>query len=473
MKFYFSYLVILIAFLGCKDDKHKTIIDYAYIGGEIINPSANYVVLSKEEKVIDTIKLDGRNRFLHKVKHLKEGIYTFKHGVEYQMILLEPRDSVLFRLNTLDFDESLVFSGRGDKKNNYLINEFLENEREEKYVIKLCQLNPNAYQTHIDSLKDRKVKLYERFIDKHEPSELFKKIAQANIDYSHYSNKEVYPFIHYGRDKASILKSLPDDFYDYRKHINYNDEFLSSYHNYNTFLRHSLSNLSLKVHDAHNTGKPFNRNSLCYNLDKLKLVDSLVTNTAIKDDLLYHFTMNYLSRSKNEKNNNIILKSYLSKTNSTKGKEKMTGYTYAINSLKEGSEIPDIELIDLNNEVVKLSSLTPSTTVVTFWSNVYYKHFKESHFKLKKLRLKYPEVTFISINIDGLGVNKSKKILEKYNFESSNAYLFKNPKEATDVLAVYPLTKTIILDKNNKIENCHTNIFSVYFEKQLLGLLNK
>ena len=142
MKFYLSFLFILITFLSCKNDSNRVAVNYAYIGGEIINPNTNYIVLSKDKIIIDTIKLDGRNRFLYKVKNLDEGIYTFRHGGEFQMILIEPADSLLFRLNTLDFDESLVFTGEGDKKNNYLINEFLQNEKEERHIVRLCQLKP-------------------------------------------------------------------------------------------------------------------------------------------------------------------------------------------------------------------------------------------------------------------------------------------------------------------------------------------
>lgn len=472
MKFYLSIILVLITLFGCKKDS-KTNVNYAYIGGEIINPNTNYIVLSKDETIIDTIKLDGRNRFLYKVKNLDEGIHTFRHGGEFQMILIEPADSVLFRLNTLDFDESLVFTGEGDKKNNYLINDFIENEKEERHIVRLCQLNPITYQNHVDSLKARKVLAFNKYKSKYKYSPLFEKIALANIDYSYYSNKEVYPFVHYGKNKAAILESLPNDFYAYRKDINYNNEFLSSYHNYNTFLRHHFSNLSLKMHDDHATIKSFNRKSLCYNLDRLNLIDSLVTNTTIKDDLLYHFTIKYLSNSKNEEFNNAILKSYLDKCTSEKGKKMMMRYTRSINNLKEGAMLPTIVLFDYNNNELDINSLINKNTVITFWSNIYYEHFKESHYKLKELKEKYPEIKFISINVDQYGLSKSKNILDSYQFDKSYEYQFKNPKEASEILALHPMTKTFIIDKNKKIVNSNTNIFSIYFEKQLLALINK
>ncbi|WP_298535611.1 hypothetical protein [uncultured Algibacter sp.] len=473
MKFYLSFILLLLSFLSCEEDSKKADVNYAYIGGEIINPNTNYIIISKDKTIIDTIKLDGRNRFLYKVKNLEEGLHTFRHGGEFQLILLEPADSVLFRLNTLDFDESLVFTGEGDKKNNYLINDFLENEKEERDIVRLCQLNPESYQNHVDSLKVKRIRTFEKFKKRNEFSPLFEKIAMANINYSYYSNKEVYPFVHYGKNKAAILESLPKDFYAFRQNINYNDEFLSSYHNYNSFLRRHFSNLSLRTHDKHATAKAFNRKSLCYNLDRLNLIDSLVTNATIKNDLLYHFTIKYLSISKNEEFNNAILKSYLDKTTSEDGKKIMTRYNASINRLKDGSGLPPIRLVDYNNKDLEIGSLIKKPTVITFWSNTYYEHFKENHYKLKELKEKYPEVTFVSINVDEYNLNKSKKMLEGNQFDKTHEYQFKHPKEASEVLAVHPMTKTIIIDKKKKIVNSNTNIFSIYFEKQLLGLINR
>lgn len=472
MKLYFTFVFILITLIGCKKDSNEPIVDYAYLGGEIINPTTNYIVLSKNEAIIDTVKLDGRNRFLYKIDNLNKGLYTFRHGGEYQLILLEPEDSLLFRLNTLDFDESLVYSGKGAKKNNYFINEFLDNEEEEKYILKLCQQEGRIFQKRLDSIRNFKVKALESFTNKYEPSALFLKIANANIDYSYYFSKEVYPFAHYGSNKISILKSLPEDFYNYREAINYNDDFLSSHHIYNKFLRYNLSNISLNSHDKHDENACYDKKSLCYNLDRLTLVDSLITNPAIKDELLYHFAIGYLSKSKNEEHNNKLLKSYLNKTKSEKGKVMMARYTNSINRLKEGHELPVVKLISFDNDVHKINSLINGPTVLSFWSQIYYEHFKESYYKLKELKVKYPEVTFISINIDNYDLEKSKKLLEGHGFYNSNQFKLKNIKDAQEILAVYPMTKTILVSKNKKIANSNTNIFSAEFEEQLLGLIN-
>ena len=102
-----------------------------YFGGQIVNPGENFITLSKDDIVIDTIYLDKENNFLTQINIEEEGLYSFKHSLEYQYVYIQPRDSILIRLNNWDFDESLVFSGRGSEKNNFLISLYLQNEEEQ------------------------------------------------------------------------------------------------------------------------------------------------------------------------------------------------------------------------------------------------------------------------------------------------------------------------------------------------------
>ncbi|MBP0902259.1 TlpA family protein disulfide reductase [Mariniflexile gromovii] len=473
MKLHILGLLVILTLFNCKNDGNNSADNYAYFGGEIMNPNGDFVVLLKSDEVIDTIKLDNRNRFLYKINDLKEGLYTFYHGGEIQMVLLEPKDSLLFRLNTLEFDESLVFTGIGDKKNNYLMNEFLENEIQEKKIFKFCQLKPDTYERRVDSLKAFKLDKLNKFRSKYNPSPLFDKIAKANIDYSYFSSKEVYPFVHHGNNKGDIVKSLPKDFYDYRKSINYDDDFFKEHNHYNSFLRYSVNNFALEDHLQHSTDKEFKRNSLCYNIDRLKIVDSLIKNKNIKNDLLYHFTSIYLSKSNNPENNDAIVKSYLSISTDETGKTEIKRFATSLNNLKEGGNFPNIKIIDYKNAELEINSLINTATVICFWSNQYYNHFKESHYKLNELKEKYPEVKFIAINIDDFGQDKPKASLKENRFKFKDEYQFKNPKESIEALAIQPMTKTIVLDKNKKIVYSNTNIFSGNFEEQLLGAINR
>ena len=79
------------------------------------------------DQAIDTFYLDENNNFFGELKIASEGLFYFTHGYENQYLYLQPNDSLLLRLNTWDFDESIVFSGNGSGKNEFLINLFLQN----------------------------------------------------------------------------------------------------------------------------------------------------------------------------------------------------------------------------------------------------------------------------------------------------------------------------------------------------------
>ncbi|MFC5048795.1 hypothetical protein [Aquimarina hainanensis] len=114
IRFYICILFSLILY-SCGTEKEE-IRESTYFGGEIVNPNSHYIILYREYGKGDTIYLDKNNRFLYKMDSLQEGAYLFYHSPENQIVLLEKGDSTLIRLNTLEFDESLVFTGDGAKK---------------------------------------------------------------------------------------------------------------------------------------------------------------------------------------------------------------------------------------------------------------------------------------------------------------------------------------------------------------------
>ena len=471
MKLHFSiFFLALIACVGCKKDSNAS---YAYFGGEIINAVDDYIILSKDNTVIDTIKLDGNNRFIYKIKKLQTGFHTFRHGAEIQIVLLEPHDSIMFRLNTYEFDESLVFTGIGAKKNNYFIEEYLQNKTEQKRIFKYCQLDSKIFSNRIDSIRAHKNQKLNKFQKKHSPSDLFISIAQANIDYNYYTRKEIYPFIHYGKNKSELIKSLPKDFYAYRKNADYKNDFNKSDFVHNNFIKSNLNNLALEKHIKHNEAKNFSRKSICFNIDKLDLIDSLIKTPAIKNKMLFKSTYDYLSKNENVKNNEAIVNSFLQKSTNEKNNTKIKSLVLILDQLKTGNTFPDITVFDLKNKQTEINNIVKKPTAVYFWSHNFYNHFKDSHKKVKELRNKYPEIDFIAINIDNKKPDTWLTSIQNNRFSLNKEYRFTEPKKASKTLAIYPMTKVFVIDKDKKIVHSNTNLFTLKFEEQLLGLISK
>lgn len=469
-------LLIAVSFVSCMQDSKNETGDIAYLGGEIINPKNDFVILSKSDKVLDTIILDNNNRFIYKVENLESGLYTFRlpaaDGLEYQMVLLEPNDSIMFRLNTLEFDESLVFTGNGAKKNNYLINLFLEGEIEDKAVLGFSQLPAIEFEQRLDSIRNNKLKKLNAFHTKYQLSPIFNELVEANINFDYYLSKEVYPFVNYSTSERRTFESLPENFYDYRKTIDYSHNNLKDYFPYYSFLKHHFENIALSEHFKHSTDSVYNIKSLNYNLTRLKLIDSLVVNDSIKNSLLLQSAIEFISNSQNTAEYDSLLVSFNKKNTNKRHQEYVTNVVTSLKNLKPGSKLPEVYVIDFDQNEKSLNSIINKPTVLYFWSDNYRTHI-DSHIKANELKTKYPEVQFIAINVNNFDENLWKKVLIHFNYPKENEYQFKNPKEAKHMLAIYPINKVMIINKKGEIVNAHTNMFSIRFEEELLGLLNK
>ncbi len=469
---YLGLILSLFLFVGCKDDT-TTKSDFAYLGGEIINPNDNYVVVYNANTILDTIQLDSDNRFLYKIEDLNSGIYFFKHNPENQIVVLEPNDSIIFRLNTMEFDESLVYTGKGSKKNNYLVNLFIENEQNNTELLDFCELTPTEFETKTDSIRDKQLKLLERFTERLNSSNLFNDIAEAKINYNYYANKEIYPFAYYGEKEIKNLKSLPKDFYSYRKNVDYNNEHLRSFFQYYRFLETHFNNIALNQYFEHTHDSIFNKKSLHYNLDKLALIDSLITNDSIKNDLLKYTAGPFIYNSKSNSNTKTLLSDYKTRCTNNKDKKRMQRLASSVMQLEPGTKLPTVKVINSDNKTINLASIIKSPTVIYFWSYNSKSHFKDSHRKIKELKVKYPELNFISININNDKHNLWKRSLKQYNFPDKNEYQFVEPDIARKNLVINRIQKVMILDSNAVIADSNANMFDTYFEELLLGLLNK
>ena len=223
-------LFVLLFVVGCKNSDQ--VASAVFIGGDIINPSNNYVVLYDTQNRIDTLYLNSENRFLYHFTDFKPGIHSFVHGGKHQSILLEVSDSIMMHINTHDFDESIVYNGFGAKKNNYLINLLLKLEKEDSQTNEFYEKSPEEYYQNIETLITQNISELELFLKTNPNSELFKKIAIASIKYHYFMRKELYPYRHFGKNNLTNFKEIPSHFYDFRKEIVYNDLDLKDFYPY-------------------------------------------------------------------------------------------------------------------------------------------------------------------------------------------------------------------------------------------------
>lgn len=390
------------------------------------------------------------------------------------MILLEPNDSIMFRLNTYDFDESLVFTGNGAKKNNYLIKTYIANENEAKKLSRYAQQEPEVFNAFIETRRQNRLNDFYAFLDHNGGTPFFKSVIEANINYNADADKEIYPFAYFGNNKLTHIKDLPADFYAFRESVDYNANHLSNFFSYNRFLFAHFDNLALKSFYKNNAyHSAFNRHSTEYNKSKLFLIDSLVSDETIKNNLFKYKTRDFISHNHSEADSQEILNYYLSKSTNIDDKAYMEDLVASLKQLRQGNPLPSLTVVNYANKECALPEIIKKPTIIYFWTSNRKEQYRNSHYKVRELKSKFPKMDFISVNINDNDDESWKSIINQYQFPTTCEYKFKDSKKALQTLALNYLNKAIIVDKDGNILHANANIYNSEFENTLAELLQQ
>lgn len=448
----------------------------AYFGGEIVNPTADYVYLYWNNTVIDSAQLNQNNRFAFHLENLKEGLYHFDHN-EYQYIVLEKGDSLMVRLNTLDFDESLVFTGKGAIKNNFLMDMFLIYEDEEKAVNKYSELEAEAFMERIDSLRAMKQNLLKDLNADQTLSPLSLHIAQSAINYRYFRDMEEYPFVHRRRTGKDQIQELPARFYAFRENISYNDSLLTYYSPYFNYLITHFSNLALGYckKDCAKKERNFRRSSH-YSKHKLKLIDSLVSqNKTVRDNLTRNAAFSYLLARHTAAENSEFMLAFKQYASDNQHQEEIDEFYTNVQHMQEGLNIPTLHLVTKTGDKLELSSNNfKRNTVFYFWNYHQRNHLSNILTRIHHLKVKYPDFDYIGINVN----NDQKQWLQniatiKDREDAKNQYRTDNVEELLSTLVIKNLNKVIVVDSDGKIAEGFANIYYTrHLENSLESIKN-
>ena len=453
-------VILLLTLFSCKE-KNNPVDGTTWIGGQIVNPKLDYVIFGQGKLVMDTVKLDSNNFFLYRTDKIKEGLYTIRHN-ETQVFYIEPGDSLLIHVNTIEFDESLAYSGKGAEQNNLLMDLYLRSEKENKILPKWYTLSPEEFTSKIDSIKVEKEIEYKDFLDKNTVSEGFKEVAQASIDYDYFSKKEMY-----GMANRSRIETIADDFYNFRKEIDFNNEKLRFYYPYYRFLNRHFTNLTIAKHPLGT-----DRNSYDFSVDKINAINSAISNDSIKNSLLRYTAFRYLFCAKDPNEEKQFYELFASLNNNSRHLIEIEELTEATIKMSKGNLISNVPLLSMDNNVLNLHSVVTKPTVLYFWSADSPNQAKMVHNRSAELKSKYPEYNFIAINKD-THFKKWRNTVKNLGYNPKQEFQLENVPEAEKQLVLSTTSKAIILDKNSVILDGNTNMFNNDFEELLLGFLNQ
>lgn len=434
-----------------------------FFAGEIVNPTSDYVVLFKDNIVVDSAKLDAKNRFAFELNSASEGLYHFTHK-EYQYLYLEKGDSIMTRLNTMDFDESLVFSGKGSEINNFLLELFLVQEKEEELMYKkVYRLEPEEFHVIIDSLRLLRLAELDALDKEQILSKNSKEIAEASINYTYYNYKELYPFEH-GKHagEKSIHINLPSDFYQYRQNLSFNNSNLNYLRPYYDFMKSHFKNLSYRS-CAHNCSGKGNAvmNKLHFNRHKLHLIDSLAKEPELKDNLFRNVAVDYLLMAHDtELNNRSFIEDFHKLSENNRHSEEIDNLYEGIQNLQPNKKIPDITVYDDNTDEISLQKIAKDKkTVFYFWSGANKRHFKKITKRAKYLSSKKPEYNFIGINLN-TDETVWKQMILSAGLDSGKQYRAIDSDELRQVLIIDVPIKCIVADEGAVIVDAFSTLYN-------------
>lgn len=421
--------LMFILLSSCNFNNNKV----SYFTGKIIKKTTDKISILKDEYILYETLISNDGVFFMSLDSIKDGLYNFKHLPEFQYVLFENGDSLVLRLNALDFDESLVFNGKGSSKNNFLIDIFLSHENEQNYLNSKFRENPYNFKNIIDSLLNIKQLQFEDFKKLKKSNKTSELIIEHAIKLPLYLKLEAYLS---GLKTKEELNMSSENFYNFRSDINLNIEELSNFKPY-------LDYIILRTNNE--SGIDFNSFSnldLQFNLDRIKFVNATIINPVLKSKILRYIAFEYLLKEDILTDIETFLNMFLEISVDQKTNLEIKQLYSNISFLQKDKYLPEIELTNTYGKSKNITDFISNKPIIyIFWS-----YELNSH----KITLFDKVFDFIKSN-------------NKYNFHCININSSK----------IKWRESLSFIKKNNNIKHFIANDFNNMSKKMILNNLNK
>ncbi len=420
----FLLFISLIILISCKNDNKQT-----FFNGKILNKSSDEIILSIDENPLYNSLISENGNFSITIDSLESGLYNFFLQPEFQYVILEEGDSIYIRLNSLDFDESLVFMGKGSAKNNFLIDVFLKNEEHNDILNSYYNMSFDDYLIKVDSLFNNQKELFKEFSKNNHLSYFSENLIFDAIKYPLLEKIQSY-IVSNNLD----LNRLEIDYSKYE--IDFNNNSISSYKPYIDFIYLYSFNLT----------KSLSNNN--FQVERLKILDSLVQSENIKSKLFRFLAFEILLNEKSIKEKKIFFEEFKNISDYSSINNEVEILLKNQLQLSPGNSFPSIKGYDLNGNIKDISTID-NKKIIFFWSYDQNAHLNSIYQKINYLENKYLSYELISLNInDDFDKWKSnyKPTINVTNLQTNDfEYMSKK-------LILDNLNKVFIIDENNIIQ---------------------
>lgn len=186
----------------------------------VIGQSKNQIKFTAkiENRNSDTLVIKGKNNFKQVIPIDKKGVfaasfdapkgfYMFSDGTESSNLYLKPNSEVNLTMNAKQFDETIIYKGKGVNESNFLAQQALKDEQFQESAFKLEQ---DAFVSSLDG----KLKKDTESLEKGDFDAEFKTALKQSFESFHQYASEEYD----RASKANKLVGKPSPEFDYENH---------------------------------------------------------------------------------------------------------------------------------------------------------------------------------------------------------------------------------------------------------------
>jgi hypothetical protein len=446
-KHFFGILKLLFIgiFTSCNNQIDS---DRIFFGGQIVNPSSTYVTLYKDNKTIDSLALNLNYRFFKYYDSLESGVYKIEHIPEYKSVFLEKGDSIWARINASSFDESIVFSGHGAAKNNFMMDLLLSFAKENSFLSSKYSSDSQTFTKLIDSLLVEKKNKWIFMDSINQLSPIAQKITQAAYIYPYATRKERYALL-----RGTYWNKIQDSIYfDFRKYLSFSETDLAFFDPYINYL---LNYLSKKALDS--TENYFkNRQKTNFNIKRLQLINSHIKGNVLKNNLARAVAFEELMNLENHKNHEKFLKQFLLVNTSQSYLNEVLDLHNDIENMSAGKKLPQLKL---QNHLLKTQGtieLIEKPTVFYFWSQTQMSHYRNTIVKVKALEKQFPDYDFKGVCIQPFN-EIVFEVHRMMNIDPKTQFAFTNFDNDSKKWVLSLLNRAIVVNANGIIKEGFAN----------------
>lgn len=421
-------VLFIFLFISCEND-NKTI----FFGGKILNKSADKIILNKDDDIINESSIDENGFFQMKLDSINSGLYNFFLQPEFQYIILEKNDSIYIRLNSLDFDESLVFMGNGASKNNFLMDVFLNFEKNEDMLNTSFNESFENYIKELDSVLSVQENKFIEFKSKVKISEFAEKMINNAILYPYM--EKLQSFILRRNINEELWDNIRNDF-----KINFNDNDLTFFKPYIDFIYLYTFNITrIKNKEI---------DKIDFQIERLNTINELISNNEIKSKLFRFLAFEVLLKNKSIYEKSKFIDEFLKISDFKNINNEVDELYKNQKKLTPGNDFPLVYFANQNGSILDITMEEKSKKVLFFWSYDQNSHLNAIHQKILKLKNTYFNYKFYSININDSQSKWLDNIISKdvINIRSVNF------DEMSKKLIIDNLNKIFFLNEKSKIQ---------------------